>query len=371
MTAQTRSHYTLLIQGAGIAGLTLAGLLERRGVDYRVVEQAAELRPVGAGIIIQPNARAILEALDLGEALSEAGCGLSTMTIGPNGHHRPLAFPTRQFAIGVHRGDLHRMLLSRVPEHRITLGCTVSHWQAQSGRIQLELSNGERFTAAHLVGADGLNSAVRRQLEPMDDLRTSGQWCWRTVLPTQPLGPHGLEWVDGTSRLGVIPIGQGRTYVYWVQAGVYRDDGQPPPTAPSLEAWGPEGRALAAALPANPTWLSHPLCDRPVRWGRDRALLIGDAAHPVTPNLGQGAALGMEDAWVLANALTQGPVSADALKRERHRRVDGVRRLSWKAGQFAHWQGRVGTRLRDPIYRIMPPSLMLKSQQRFVNQFVL
>lgn len=360
----------VLIQGAGIAGLTLAGLLERRGIEYRLVEQAPALEPVGAGIVIQPNARAVLEGLDLGDALAVAGCGLRSMSVGPAGYDRPVVFPTTRFAIGVHRGDLHRMLLSRVPSHRLQLGCTLSRWEIRSDQIQVCLSTGEEWTATHLIGADGLNSAIRQQLGIVDDRRASGQWCWRTLLPTQPLGPHGLEWVRGAARLGAIPIGHQRTYVYWVQTGSDRDMDQPPPNAHTFADWALEGAALAAALPARPDWLCHPLSDRPVRWGKGPVILIGDAAHPVTPNLGQGAALGMEDAWVLADLLVKGRGAAGSLQHRRHRRVDGVRQLSWWAGQFAHWQGGLGSVLRDPLYRLVPNRAVLKSQQRFVDQFI-
>jgi len=366
MKAGVESRPRVLIQGAGIAGLTLAGRLERRGVEYRVVEQARILEPVGAGLVIQPNARAILEALGLGEALAQAGCGLKTLSVGPAGHARSLTFPNRQFAIGLHRADLHRMLLSIVPEERLRLGCSLSGWQAREKSIEARLNTGDAWTATHLIGADGLHSAVRHRLKPLDTLRDSGQWCWRTVLPAQPLGPHGLEWVRGTTRLGAIPIGGHRTYLYWVETDA---DAGSAPTVHDLNAWGPEGRALGDALPTDPHWLSHPLSDRPVRWGTGNRLLIGDAAHPVTPNLGQGAALGMEDAWVLAGLLMQGQGSAEALKRQRHRRVDNVRRLSWWAGRFAHGQGFPGTGLRDRLYRLMPPQWILRSQQSFVAGF--
>lgn len=144
-----------------------------------------------------------------------------------------------------------------------------------------------------------------------------------------------------------------------------------PPDQGTFRHWDAEGSALAGALPREPTWLSHPLCDRPVRWGRGRVLLIGDAAHPVTPNLGQGAALGMEDACVLARLLERERGSADDLKRHRHRRVDHVRRLSWWAGRFAHWQGVPGAWVRDRLYRAVPPGAILKSQQRFIAGFTL
>lgn len=359
----------ILIQGAGIAGLTLAGLLEQRGIPYRVVEKATTISPLGAGLVIQPNARAILAELDLEEALREAGCGLSGMSVGPLRHPRKMPFPDSSFALGVHRGELHRMLLSRVPAERILLGTTVKSWRQREICIEVELSNGDALGVERLVAADGLHSAVRRGAGNVEDLRSSGQWCWRTVLPSRPLGTEGLEWVAEGCRLGAIPLGNEQTYLYWVQSNVRNGLFIPPPRRAGLSQWGRAGQALAEALPENLEWLSHPLCDRPVWWGEGAVIAIGDAAHPITPNLGQGAALGMEDAWVLARLLESGRATVARMRALRHKRVQSTRRLSWWVGQVAHWNSPLSDWGRSLAYRWLPQNAMFEAQARFVRDF--
>ncbi len=359
----------VLIQGAGIAGLTLAGLLEQRGIPYRVVEKSTTISPAGAGLVIQPNARAILAALGLEEALEEAGCRLTAISVGPLRRPRNMPFPDPTFALGVHRGELHRMLLSKVPAERILLGTTLQRWRQQESFTEVELSNGAVFGVERLVAADGLHSAVRRRTQGIDNLRSSGQWCWRTVLPSRPLGTEGLEWMAKGYRLGAIPLGNEQTYLYWVQNDVHNGLYIPPPRRAQLSRWGGAGRALAEAMPENLEWLSHPLCDRPVWWGEGAVIAIGDAAHPITPNLGQGAALGMEDAWVLARLLESDQAKVARMQVLRHKRVQSTRRLSWWAGQVAHWNSPLLDWARSLAYRWLPQNAMFDAQTRFVRDF--
>lgn len=361
----------ILIQGAGIAGLTLAALLQQHGQPYRLIDHTSRLQPVGAGLGLQANAQAILAKLGLLSAVAHHGCWLDAMSFGPAQSPRRFALDHTGQTLGVHRANLHEALLSRVPANRLTLGVSVSGWHEGAHGIDLELSNGESLCVSELIGADGIHSSLRQQLGKHDDLRLSHQWCWRTVLPVQPLGKSGFEVFAGRHRLGAFPIGPEQTYVYWVESGLTSAPDVSARDLRQLARFGATAAPLADSGSSGLTWLCHPLIDRPVYWGQGNVALIGDAAHPVTPNMGQGAALAMEDAWILSRLLSsrQEP-TAPGLQRRRHRRVQSVRRLSWLAGRMAHLHWQPARWLRDQSYARLPATHLLHSQNRFVNHFI-
>lgn len=361
----------VIIQGAGIAGLTLAAVLEQQGTDYCLIERASSLLPVGAGLVLQPNALAVLKELELYVDITGHGCWLSGMTLGSVRHRRRLGFDPVGTTLGVHRGGLQRALLGCVPAGRILYGSSVADWQYTPEGVGVTLSTGEMLNGRCLVGADGIHSSIRDRLQGLADLRFSHQWCWRTVAPVRPLGAEGFELIAGTRRLGAIPIGRDQSYLYWVEAG-HRSAPEPaPPPIECLQPFGEAASPLEQAWQSPLTWLCHPLSDRPVFWGRGRVILIGDAAHPITPNMGQGAALGMEDAWVLGRRLgTDRPVSAADLPRLRDRRIQSARRNSWLAGRAAHTTLAPAQWLRDQSYRWVPEQSLLNAQNRFSQAFI-
>jgi len=366
----------IVIQGAGIVGLTLANGLQQVGLPWRLVERATVLSPLGAGIGLQPNAHWVLAQLGLASALRRCGCPIRGIHLGPWQRPRLLKFPepgtsTDQngFLLGVHRGDLQAMLLAGLPAARMRLGTTVLDWAIEGDGLEVRLADGEVQQATHLIAADGLHSAIRQRLYGLDDLRSSRQWCWRTVIDRQPLGQDAFEWFHGPHRLGAVPIGGDRTYLYRVSSGIDDGSGLPDPGGEDLSRFGVQAQQLAERLLPDTDWLSHPLVDRPVRWGSGPVILAGDAAHPVTPNLGQGAALGMEDAWVLSRLLIAGRASAQQLAGVRDLHVQAVRRDSWRAGQVAHWQSPWVRRIRDGLMAWVPEAAFVRAQMRLVEGF--
>ncbi|GAB2598031.1 FAD-dependent oxidoreductase [Nitrincola alkalisediminis] len=359
----------IVIQGAGIAGLTLAALLEKAGQEYCVVERAEVLNTIGTGLLLQPNAQAVLSELGLLREMLQLSTCVESMSLGAC--HRPAVIRWgNDFALGVHRGDLHSLLLSLIPASKIFLSTSIVDWKEHPLGVEVKLSDHQRLVATHLIGADGLRSSIRHTCYTSQEYRYSGQWCWRTVINAKPFEDRAIELFKGSYRLGAIPIGCQQTYVYWVSSHLEQDPvEQFVPDQTRLCLFGEKGEQLASYLTPDLLWLCHPLCDRAVRWGKKKVILIGDAAHPVTPNLGQGAALGMEDAWCLYRLLTQKQASAEALKRMRHGRVKSVRRLSWWAGKFAHLENPVAVKLRDITLRCVPEQMIAKTQLRFAEGF--
>lgn len=361
----------VLIQGAGIAGLTLAALLQQHNTPYRLIDRANQLRPLGTGLGLQANAQAILARLGIKTAVAGNGCWQRAMTMGPAQSPRRFEFDRASKPLGVHRAQLHKALLARLPADRLSLGLSVSRWHQGEHGVDIELSNGETFRASHLIGADGIHSTLREQLGRTGDLRVSNQWCWRTVLPDQPLGEEGFEVFDGRHRLGAFPIGHSQTYLYWVESGLTKTPDVSARDVRELGRFGAIAAPLAVGWSSDLNWLCHPLNDRPVYWGNGNVALIGDAAHPVTPNMGQGAALAMEDAWYLGRLLARRrEQAAPGLQRYRQARVQGVRRLSWLAGRVAHLHWQPARWLRDQTYARLPTHQLLRSQNSFVNLFI-
>jgi 2-polyprenyl-6-methoxyphenol hydroxylase-like FAD-dependent oxidoreductase len=243
--------------------------------------------------------------------------------------------------------------------------------EARPDAVRVRLSDGSEADWDLVIGADGLRSAVRRAILPPEQCepRYSGQTCWRMQIEAPDLAPTtSLErWTPGR-RIGVIPLSRGGIYVYLVQSA---PRGAVGPGTDSVEYvrrtfTGVDERlgALLARAAGDPSVLVHhgDLIDLPVfSSGRGRVVLLGDAAHAMTPNMGQGAAMAIEDAGALALLWTPAGPPADlpaALAAVRRPRVLPIHRNSWQMGQIAHLQRPAARWLRDLVLRNLPNSMI-------------
>jgi 2-polyprenyl-6-methoxyphenol hydroxylase-like FAD-dependent oxidoreductase len=338
----------ITIAGAGIAGLTAALVLGRRGHKVVVLERNPAINPVGAGIVLAPNALRILTALGVqlqacGQPIRQislrdaCGAALETTEID---RILPSAGPTLAF----HRAELHRALLNALhPSVEVRLGVPLADCADVDGDL--------------LIGADGIRSRVREQTCGPMPLRYSGTTCWRGIAPNPGVTETFESW-SGAARVGAVPLTDNRLYVYLVltaPAGT--------PRQISIDAIRQSFAHLAGPVPAildsfsGVELLHHDLEElhSPV-WGSGKVLLIGDAAHAMTPNLGQGAAMGIEDAAVLPQVLGASD-PAQRLHALRHQRVWRVQRDSRRIGELAHWDSRGAVWLRNALVRRIPRSL--------------
>jgi 2-polyprenyl-6-methoxyphenol hydroxylase-like FAD-dependent oxidoreductase len=367
----------ILIVGGGIGGLTAAIALQRLGVEVEVAERAPSYAPVGAGITIQPNARAVLVALgvdfdpddiyELGQVAMLAADGRPLVSGAPvveRREHRPIA---------IRRADLHRTLLAACGEDRVRLGCELVSLRADPSGVEVELSLGDRVERGRwdlVIGADGLHSAVRRAiLSPAEcEPRYSGQTCWRVQLDAPELVPEVAteRWGLGR-RIGVVPLSRGGIYAFLVLSAPAGTPGPGTATIAHLrERFADVDDNVAAIFDhaeRGDAVIHHgDLCDlATLSYGRGRVVLLGDAAHAMTPNLGQGACMAIEDAgelaccWADRNGELDGLV--EALADRRHERVEAIHRVSWRFGQVAHWQRPLLRWLRDALLRSTPSSV--------------
>lgn len=354
----------VLIAGGGIGGLVAARALHRAGATVEVVEQAPSFEPVGAGITIQANARAILDALDVAlPAEDVVNIGRFEMRSGDrvvmegDSSVSDLETPS----VNIHRADLHRALLAATDGIPKRLGVAVTGVAEGADGVAVTFADGSEGRWDVVVGADGFHSAVRAALLPHDPPpRYAGQTCWRFAVEAPELVPDVTveRWTPGR-RVGVVPLSRGRIYVYLVESA---PPGTPGPGTDSPEALGrfvevdPRIGPMLERLDGVPVHHGD-LFDRPaISFGRGRVVLIGDAAHAMTPNLGQGAGTAIEDAAALAIAWTRGADLPAALTSARRKRVSSVQAVSWRIGKLAHVGNPVARWLRDRLLGLVPAS---------------
>ncbi|MEQ1729440.1 MAG: FAD-dependent monooxygenase [Vicinamibacterales bacterium] len=342
------------IAGGGIGGLALAAVLQEfGGIEYRVFEQAPELKAVGYGLTLQKNALQALDAVGLGHHVRTKGEPIRLGQIRqPSG--RVLASAPIQLC-AIHRATLLSALAERVPATAIHTG------------QRLEAPTDATVT----IAADGLHSTFRRQVAPGEaELRDSGYTAWRGLAPRtadidRALAARAVSeaWGRGT-RFGVVPVDARR--VYWFAVAPVE-----PLRDPEL-AWRflhdtfrdwhqPIGFLLEQTSPD--TILESRIVDRlPIpTWHAGRVILLGDAAHPMTPNLGQGGCQAIEDAVVLGHLLrlcrdghlAENEVAARYEARRRTRAYDIVSQ-SFEIGRIARITNPVVVALRDLAFRFMP-----------------
>jgi len=361
----------ILIAGAGIGGLATASALSRRGFEVEIAEAAERVRTVGAGITIQPNAMAVLDSLGIqldpsdllpiGEVAMLDASGRSLM----GGDFSEMG---ERSGANVRRADLHRALLASVGEIPLRLSSPVTSVvdEGDGCTVTLGACQQEKYDA--VIGADGIMSQVRRSILPTQEceLRFAHQRCWRFTVEAPELQPKKTveRWFSGC-RVGVVPLSRGGTYVYIVQSaapgGLEKSHADPGWVQEHL---GPVDDRLPDLLKAlersaEPHVHCGDLCDQPhVSYGLGRVLLLGDAAHALTPNMGQGAAMAIEDAGALALIAREKPVHrwAETLEALRARRVREIAKTSWRIGQMAHWRGATARSLRDLMMRMTPKS---------------
>jgi 2-polyprenyl-6-methoxyphenol hydroxylase-like FAD-dependent oxidoreductase len=368
-----KSPLPILIAGGGIGGLAAALALQQRGIDAVVCERAPVLREVGAGLLLSPNAVRVLELLGLaGEAAAHSR--LITEWRILDRHGRPLhqLRPGRSkqpSALSLHRAELQNLLQSRLTSTRLQLGFEVVEFSESAASVRLTASSGTTLEGCALVGADGLRSCVRRTVAGEDHLRDCGYSGWRSVVPFIPEGYAGgwlsESWGEG-KRFGISPLGDGRCYWY---ATANHPAGHTPAgplrKAELLALFGHWHEPIPQLIAATPdqTILLNPILDRPAQMnvnGTSRVTLLGDAAHPMTPNLGQGACVALEDAWILAREIAGASDVIHGLRRYeaiRRARASWVSRASHALGHVIQLENPVTTTLRDTVLRLTPGAM--------------
>jgi 2-polyprenyl-6-methoxyphenol hydroxylase-like FAD-dependent oxidoreductase len=365
----------ILIAGAGIGGLTLGCALARLNHPFRLVDAAPELKPAGAGIALSDNAFRALAHVDLAERVRACGQRLEEGAIcdprgGAIASFRVSALMPGA-TIAMSRWKLQEALLAALGSP-VETGRRVTGYDARDNRVRVEFLDGERCDADLLVGADGLHSAVRRAMRGDEALRYSGSTSWRALVDFDLTDTTRFTETWGARcRFGIVPIG-GRS-VYWFAVADAppggRDDRDPVAALHARFAgWHGPVDALIAATPPDRILRTDIFDRRPIRkWTDGRVALLGDAAHPMTPNMGMGGSQAIEDAVVLADALAREPEIARALARYERARVTRANRFvtrSYVMGRVAHAPTAPLRWVRNRLLAAVPARLVARAMQR-------
>lgn len=355
-----------LVVGAGIAGLAAAKALDDLGYEVRLLERGEGLRADGAGLTLWPNAVRALRELGLDHALE--GCAhpvTAGATLRPGGEviaRAPMDRIAQRFGplLSVHRGELLEALQRACPV-AVEPGMDV---RCEDGRL---LVGSAPLDADLVVGADGIRSAVRALVAPAAEIRPAGYGAWRGIVDTGELTPEGASETFGLGRrFGMVPLRGGRTYWFAVLADAHAGDrlddafGDWHEPIPLLL-----DRARGETTPFLPLEDLRPLPS----WHRGNAVLVGDAAHAMTPNMGQGAAQALLDVAALRRVLAGGPSRPAwaAYERERKRDAERVVRRSRSAGRLAQLSHPVAARARDFAVGIVPSVLVAREMERVLR----
>jgi 2-polyprenyl-6-methoxyphenol hydroxylase-like FAD-dependent oxidoreductase len=352
------SAETIHVAGAGIGGLATAVALQRQGLPVVVYDRAPELTPVGAGLSLWPNAVLGLESLGVtgirGGAIPRGGAGLYRWDGEPLAKDAGEAIEQRYGAplVLLHRAELQQALLDALVPGSLRLGVALESFTQDEGSVSLRLADGDTVSGPLLVGADGLRSTVRAELFGDEPPRESGLVAHRGVVALDNPPLAGELWgADGV--FGVAPLSGGRVYWYATQReGDTRD---------LLETFGDWAAPVPEILRRSTDVLRHRLYDRPParRWTEGRVALLGDAAHPMLPFLGQGACQAIEDAVALGDAVRTHGAAPDALRayeQARRKRAAMLIKRSRAAGRIAHVQSAWKRALRDTLVHRTPES---------------
>lgn len=365
------------IIGGGIGGLATAAGLQRAGADVTVFERYDRPAVSGSGISLFGNGLAALAALGLADPAREIGAVGGGLGVDmPAGQRRPdgrwlarLPESVTQAVAVVHRADLHRVLLDALGSGTVRTGRSASGVSADGRRIEFD---GVTETFDVVVAADGIRSRIRADLPGDPGVRYAGYVAWRGVTerPVDVSTGSG-ETVGRGLRFGVAPLVDGR--IYWF-AVVSQPVDAPVPDGPAslVERFGdwhvPIRELIESTHPEEIRGLPiEELAGRLPTFVRGRCVLLGDAAHAMTPNLGQGGNQALEDAATLvallrpaggADAIDAALAGYDGLRRPRTQRIA---RQAGTLGRVLQARGALTGGLRDAVLRLTPQSVAARS----------
>lgn len=374
MTQQS-THKAIVI-GAGIGGLAAAATLRRVGVEVEIFERAPELRPGTTAVSLMSNAISALRTLDIDIApgLDKRGEIFDELKFLSRRGRSIRAMPFRDLAdrlgaanYAVHRADLQQTLLDALGDQHIELNAGASGFTADDDGVEVTFEDGRKVSGDILIGADGFNSAIRRQVTGPEEPRSGNYVCWLATVPFEhPRMTKGYAahyWGRG-ERFGLADIGHGRAYWWGTKNVPATTTGNRRVSKAEIarvyDGWADEVRQVIRATPEE-SIVSIMAQDRPFleQWGSGRMTLLGDAAHPMLVSLGQGAALAIEDAVVLAESVRGATDLSQALRQyedQRRPRTGALVAVARQLSETEQLEGQFASRMRNLYFRFAPMS---------------
>ena len=366
------------IIGAGIGGLTTAIALEKKGYKIRIFEQAEKIKPVGAGIILANNAMQVYEKLGLRKVIEENGNPITSLNITKRNLKTlskiDLSYFEKKFKvknIAIHRGILQQILIDKLSSTIVNLNYKLKKVIKNENGHLLEFENGEKIQSTTLIAADGLNSKVRRNLFANNIIRNANQICWRGVtefnLPEQYKNELNEAW--GTSnRFGFVQIAENKVYWYALKSIIKNKEEF---NANEIEDYfcnyDPIIKNIISSTKKERINTAEISDLKPIyNWHKENVCLIGDAAHAMTPNMGQGACQAIEDAYILSECLAKYETNV-AFKKFQELRIVKAHKIvkaSWVVGKIAHLSNPILIGIRNLLIKLTPTSVNRKQTEQ-------
>ena len=371
----------ITIIGAGIGGLTLGIALQQKGFQVDIYEKSKSFQKIGAGIILGNNAMQVYNQLRITSALKTKGSKVSSMNVtdasnkvisGMSLEHFENKFDSINLAI--HRADLQNSLFEALSPDTVQFDKSVKNVKENQDSVRIEFEDGSSIDSSLVIAADGVHSAVRNSLFPKVEMRDSKQLCWRAVVEHKLSSDFEEIFTEMWGKGRRVGFGQiNEKEVYWFALinsnkdhpthhdGTWRKE---------FSEFIPEVQEILAKAKPEKMHLSQMSDFKPIKkWHTNRVCLLGDAAHAMTPNMGQGAGQSIEDAFKLADILTveefvDGQQSFDHLFKEyQEYRMPKVKRIvntSWTIGSIAQLNNPLLRGFRNNMMRLLPDSLNQK-----------
>jgi len=366
------------IIGAGIGGLTMAIALEKKGFTPTIYEQTEQIKPVGAGILLGHNAMQVFEKLGLRTSIEANGNHITDIVITkPNLKQLSkvdLAYFDKRFNVKntvIHRGVLQQILIDQLKTTTLVLGHKLKTISKTKTGHKLEFYNGKIIQSETLIAADGIHSNVRTQLFTPVKFRHANQMCWRGIahfnLPRTHYSELNEAW-GTSSRFGFVQIDANK--VYWYALKSFKKD-KTELSQNSIETYYNNYDSIIQniikATPKEQINTAEIIDFKPIsNWHNKNVCLIGDAAHALTPNMGQGACQAIEDAFILAECMAKHDMNKafELFQHLRLPKANLVVKASWVIGKMAHIPNPVLIELRNQIMRLTPAKLNRKQTEK-------
>ncbi|TPN86924.1 FAD-dependent monooxygenase [Aquimarina algicola] len=356
------------IIGAGICGLTTALALEKRGFKPNIYEQAKLLKPVGAGIILASNAMQVYKHLGIYDQLKASATPLDSLNITKPDLKVISRINFNYFkekynlqSVAIHRGKLQQILLENLHHTKIYLDYELQSIIKQNEGYRLSFKNEKSITSNIILGADGINSRLRKSLFPNSIIRSTDQMCWRGVtnfeLPIQYKNNLYEAW-GKESRFAFVQLNTNQ--IYWYAVKTFKNDKNELSKDKLSHYFRDYAAIIQKIIHATPLDTLHTTVIEDLKpiyqWHDNHICLIGDAAHATTPNMGQGACQSIEDAYAIAEYLKTNNVTT-AFEKYQNARISNAHRVvyqSWQIGKVSHWKNPIGTFFRNTLLRLTP-----------------
>jgi 2-polyprenyl-6-methoxyphenol hydroxylase-like FAD-dependent oxidoreductase len=365
----------ITIIGAGIGGLSIALALKKAGKDFVIYESASELKPVGAGIVLANNAMQVFEYFGIRKKIEKAGYKISSIKISDellqNIQTTKLdSFEKKYgvYSVAIHRSELQKILAEEIGYEHIHLNKRISAIEKTSNN-KIKFEDGSQVETEVLIGADGINSIVRKELFKNGKIRDTKQRCWRGVCDYSLINKFDEEAIEAwgnSKRFGFVKIST--TKIYWFavvnEVNMFKNR----TLIEHFSEFHPDILGIITNTAGENILFNNLLDLEPFdKWQIGSVCLIGDAAHATTPNMGQGACQAIEDAYVFSKLLEKHQNMEEVFKEYELMRIKKAHYIvntSWRLGQFIHHPNKFVQKLRNIVFQYIPKSINNKQMDK-------